>query len=74
MNSGRDLSMSESLPPIQVVPKSETTKERLRTILRYTQLHTSVSAAATDVDNYGDDDDDPWDLSFDMIILSKLLG
>ncbi|KAH9556241.1 hypothetical protein CY35_07G016400 [Sphagnum magellanicum] len=30
---GRDLSMSESLPPIQVVPKSETTKERLRTIL-----------------------------------------
>jgi hypothetical protein len=37
-------------------------------------LHTSVSAAATDVDNYGDDDDDPWDLSFDMIILSKLLG
>ncbi|CAK9879264.1 unnamed protein product [Sphagnum jensenii] len=30
---GRDLSMSESLLPIQVVPKSETTKERLRTIL-----------------------------------------
>jgi hypothetical protein len=51
--------MSESLPPIQVVPKSETTKERLRTILRYTQLHTSVSAAATDDDNDGDDDDDP---------------
>jgi hypothetical protein len=51
--------MSESLLPIQVVPKSETTKERLRTILRYIQLHTSVSAAATDDDNDGDNDDDP---------------